>query len=193
MKRICVVIVAISLLFLFGCQNKPVPVEQSEKNFAAYQVAFNEIVAKYGYDIKEIYDENITPPKSYKDLLITINENEKIYIRMINSAYSSNWGLESFALVYSIKNSKSETKSFNTKLFVELANEISEKAITKGFCDEFLKAPESKYPASKYGFEKLNGELIAKETALNFFEDWSISYILNADGEGVLTFGGLVK
>ena len=60
-------------------------------------------------------------------------------------------------------------------------------------CDEFLSAPESKYAASKYGFQKLNGEIIAKEYPLNFFEDWCIFYELTKDHENILSFGGLTK
>ena len=75
-------------------------------------------------------------------------------------------------------------------MFVDLVNCISGKEISADFCNEFLNAPESKYSAEKTGYKKQDNELVSKEYALNFFEDWNISYHLTTEEE-VLTFGGL--
>ena len=112
---------------------------------------------------------------------------------MTNSAYNSKTGVESFNLQYTINDNESNKKNFNIDFFIELVNSVTGKIITKEFCDEFLQASENKFPTSKYGFEKLNGELIAKQKVLNFFEVWTITYVLSSNYEGTLSFDGLTK
>lgn len=193
LKKIVLILLILSLLYFGGCQTNRLSLNQSNKNFMIYQTSIDEIATQYGFNLKEEFDENIENQKSYKDLRITISNHSEVYIRIINSAYNSNTGVESFTLQYSIDNSENSKEFFNTDLFVNLVNSISGKTISKDFCDEFLQAPEKKYPATKFGFEKLNEELIAKQIMLDRSENWTITYVLSSKNEEELTFGGLTK
>lgn len=193
MRKVTMVIMIVSLAFgLCGCATKHLTIEQSKKNFAVYEKSLQEIADKYGLKLTSTEDKNIENQDSYKDFLITISSNVDIEIRIINSAYEAEKGVEGFNVNYKISVVDTEG-DFNMPLFVDLVNCVSGKNISVDYCNEFLNAPESKYSAEKYGYKKLNGEIIAKQHALNFFEDWNISYILSKDGEGILSFGGLTK
>ena len=182
-----------SILFgLCACTTKHLSIEQSTKNFAIYQNSLQEIADQYEVELTETKDINIENQNSYKDLCIIISIDVEIKIRIINSAYNSTTGVESFDVDYTLNNENSENQ-FNINLFVDLVNCISGKPISTDFCNEFLDAPETKYAAEKYGYEKLNGEIVAKMYPLNFWEDWTISYILSQQNEETLSFGGLTK
>lgn len=193
MRKVIIVAMILSLIFgLCGCNTRHLTVEQSKENFSVYQDSLQNIADEYDLELTATEDKNIENQDSYKDLIISISSDIHIRIRIINSAYESDKGVESFSIDYKIGNVDSED-DFNMQLFVDLANCISGKNISVDFCDEFLNAPESKYSAEKYGYKKLNGEIIVKQHPLNFFEDWNISYVLTKDQERTLTFGGLTK
>ena len=193
MRKVNMVIMIISLAFgLCACTTKHLTIEQSKENFAIYEESLKIITEKYDLELTSEEDKNIENQDSYKDFIITVSSNVEIEIRIINSAYESEKGVEGFNVNYRISNMNSEG-DFNIPLFVDLVNCLSGENISVDYCNEFLSAPESKYSAEKYGYKKLNGEIIAKQHALNFFEDWNISYILSEDGEATLSFGGLTK
>lgn len=178
------------VLGLCGCTTKHITIEQSQKNFLTYQDSLEKVASQYNLELTETKDFNFDDLDSIKDFVVFINTESQIRIRMINSAFESEKGVESFSIDYTIVNTDFEN-DFNIQLFVDLVNCISGKTVSVDLCNEFLSAPESKYAAEKYGFQKLNGEKIAKEYPLNSFEDWNISYVLNKDGEETLTLGGL--
>lgn len=193
MKRVDIIAVIISLLVsLCSCTTKQLTIEQSKKNFSIYQSSLQKVADSYDLKLISTKDEDIENQDLYSDYIITVSSNIYIYIRIINSAYESKKGVESFSIDYHINNEGSEN-DFNIQLFVDLANCISGEPISADFCEEFLNAPESKYSAEEYGYEKLNGETIAKAYPLNYFEDWEIFYILDKDNEETLSFGGLTK
>ena len=192
MRKVIVWIMIMSLLFgLCSCTTKHLSIEQSKKNFLAYQNELQKIANQYGLELTETTDSNIENQDSCKDLCIICGD-AKIKIRMINSAYNSKNGVESFDVNYTLNNQNSENL-FNLGLFVDIVNRISGKTISADFCKEFLDAPESKYAGEKYGYKKLNDEIIAKQYPLNFSEDWTIGYILSKQKEETLYFGGLTK
>ena len=145
------------IMNLFGCNTKHLTVEQSKKNFNVYQDAIQKIVDEYGYKMVETHDENVDNPDIIKDLSITINDFSKIEIRISNSAYNKPTGVEGLSIRYFLNDGDTQNE-FDTKFFVDIINSISGKSLSKEFCDSFLTAPEEKYPASRYGFDKLNGE-----------------------------------
>lgn len=190
MKKIVIMFVAFSLLLaLCGCNTKHITLEQSQKNFEVYHDFLKNITNQYKLDLVEKRDINIKNQDTYKDYSININSDIVIEIRIINSAWDSSKGVESFSIDYKITGNEPKNK-FNLPLFVDLVNCISGKEISVDFCNEFLNAPESKYSAEKNGYKKQDDEIVSKEYALNFFEDWNISYHLTTEEE-VLTFGGL--
>lgn len=193
MRKAIITIMLISLVFgLSGCTTKHLTIEQSQKNFSVYQDSLQKIANQYNLECTETEDKNIENQASYKDVEIIVSSNSVIKVRIINSAYESKKGVEGFSIDYKISDIDS-VSDYNIQLFVDLINCISGKEISADFCTEFLNAPESKYSAEKYGYEKRNGEITAKQLPLNFFEDWNISYILSKENEGTLTFGGLTK
>lgn len=188
-RRIMIgVIIIIALLELCGCTTKHLSVEQSNNNFTKYEKSLKEIADQYGYAV-ETTDNDETSDNAFKEIIIVVSNDEKIKIRMSNSAYDSSKGVESFSIDYT-KNSTDSDRTFVTDLFVDLVNCISGKTITVDFCDEFLEAPEKKYSASKYGYQKSSDELVAKIYSLNFFEDWTLSHFVYHEEEK-LSFGGL--
>lgn len=193
MRKVIVAIMLVSfVLSLSGCTTKYITIEQSQKNFSVYQDSLQKIADQYDLKLTAKEDKNIENQDSYKDFIITVSSNSVIEIRVINSAYESKKGVESFSIQYGISEIDS-VSDYNIPLFIDLVNSVSGREISADFCTEFLNAPENKYSAEKYGYKKLNGEIIAKQLPLNFFEDWNISYILSKDNEGILTFGGLTK
>jgi hypothetical protein len=193
MKKMMFVIIIISILALVGCVDRSISLSQSQKNFALFKESIRMISANYGYEVIELFDKNIEDQSTYKDLQITIDKNAEIYIRMDNNATYSEYGSQGFVLRYTITDSSINSEGFNINFFVDLVNSMSGKSITRDFCEEFLNSPESAYPASKYGFKKLNGELVVKQKNFGFFEDWLIKYTLDIDDEEQLLFGGLTK
>lgn len=188
-SKIFSTIVIISLLILYGCNTNQVTLEQSKENFINYYDYIQKIVKQYGCELVKTQNPMVENQDSCMDLDIYISENEKIYMRFINSAYSSSKGTESFSIEYTISNNKTNN-TFKIDLFVDLINSVSGKLISNEFCSSFLQAPEEQYSAEDYGFSKSDGVTIYKYYPLNFMEDWTIYYIQNEDNDEVLLFGG---
>ncbi len=185
MKKFVLLIMTLLICFLVGC-TKNISLEQSQKNFIVYGDSIKEIAEKYNCEITEFNREKVL--KTY----VNISDEEKIEIAISNSSENSEKGVESFYMKYEKANLTLNT-SFNRELFVDLANAISGKSISIDLLDDFLDAPESKYAAEDYGFQKINGEIIRKYYPLNFFEDWTLFYTLYEDNQEILEFRGLTK
>lgn len=183
------VILAISLC---SCTSKRVSVEQSMENFEIYKNSLQQIADRYEVDLIETENAGTKSQSAYKAFSVTINTDADIQVELFNSLETSAKEFEEFCITYTVKN-KEVGKSFNVDLFVDMVNCVSGKTITNDFCSEFLAAPESKYAAEKYGYQKSADELIAKKYPLNFMEDWSISYFLNNQNEESLCFSGITK
>lgn len=192
MKKSIIVSILLLQFCLSACGGHQVSVEQSQKNFTTYLSLLEDVVNEYGAELIETMDINIEDQDSYMDLGIEISNDETIAIRMINSAYDSKKGTESFSIDY-VLNNEDDDHQFNIDLFVELVNCISKKPISTTFCEEFLDAPENVYSAEDYGHSKQNGEIIFKLYSFNFSEDWTLCYILYEDQTERLTFGGLTS
>lgn len=194
MKKIIILAIILLSFSLFGCNPKVLTVEQSQSNYSSYRDSLQEIAQQYNMELVQIYNEHYENHDWYVNFTITETPNAYISIEISNTAYidKTNTGVESFSIDYYINNTDSQD-DYNIPLFVDLVNCVSGRIITVDYCEEFLNAPESKYSAERYGFQKMNGEIIAKEECLNFFEDWSIGYRLSKDNEQRLYFGGLTK
>jgi hypothetical protein len=193
MKKVFVAFSILLLLGLSGCNTKHLTIEQSQKNIVAYETSIQEIAANYGLVCEGNFNLTIERGANGRDISIKIGEKSRVEIYTSSSATESQSGIESFSVNYFIDDNKNHEEDFNLELFVDLVNAISGRELTMDFCNEFLEAPEGKYPASDYGYQKLNGEHIAKQFDFNFFGDWGISYILDKDYTEQLTFGGLTK
>lgn len=143
----------------------------------------------YGYTCEES-ERKIYPIPPYKIFIISINNNAYISVNIQNNPSDDDAHQERFSIDYIIEAEGYGKETFDTELFTEIANIMSGKKLEKDFCDEFLQAPESEYPASVHGFKKLNKEQIAKTCLFNFWGDWSISYYLRADYSQEMGFGG---
>ena len=195
------------LLYLCGYawffSPKHITKEQSLKNFTTYQTSLQEVSDKYNVKLKDITNEwfgeiSEETPDNIKIFQIVLSKHENIEIRFelsgVNLEESSSLkdkGVENFNISYNIDN-KSKG-SFNTDLFVDLANSVSGKKLDKYFCKEFLYAPESKYPASDHMMHKLNDEKIQKWHPLDYYNDWMIFYTLYEDSSEELSFNGWTK
>jgi len=119
-------------------------IEQSKRNFIAFQKSIIEIADSYGLVVEETFSQYFDEQQyTYKYLIISIDENSKIFIYMINTSDKSSFNIESFGLTYTINNNESKNYSFNIELFVKLVNVLSGKPITEELCNEFLDDPES--------------------------------------------------
>ena len=197
MKKTVIILLAVLLLLsgLSGCaEQKDVTIEQTLENADMYFEELQKLAERYNAEIEKTTHSYSDAQNCYAyiriDIIITISADEEIKIVIDNSTYNSTKGIESFSVNYYLNNDNVQHQ-FDTQIFTDVVNCVSGKKISVEFCDEFLAAPESEYPASKYGFDKLNGELVAKMHALNFLEDWMISYVMTKDGNEELSFGGL--
>ncbi len=117
-----------------------------------------------------------------KAFSIEIDENSyiEIVLQYRNVKYDPERGEETILLSYVITADSPDTQAniadFDTELFSALIQASSHKDVSVEKIFEFLSAPEEKYPASKYGFFKQNGEKVAKIQYLNFGGDWATVY-----------------
>lgn len=186
MKNFFTMIVVLSFFLLTGCQTNSFTAEQSLKNFEKYTALIEDIGLQYGLIVVED-DEDLE--SGIKDLIIEISDTSRIMIRMMNGVDDLQKGRETFSIVYTV----GENDAIDAGLFLELANIISGYELTQDFYDHFMQAPEEKYPSAKYGLEKTNDKEIFKLHAMNFFEDWMISYVKFLDSSEELSFGGLTN
>ena len=185
-------IVLIIFTLLCGCTTKRITLDQSKNNFSVYKNAIQEIANQYGLELTEVFNEYIEDPNSYQFFKLRIEPDGYIDIEMYYSGTDTEKGLETFAVEYHAGSAEPE-KAFDMPLFVNLSNCISGRKITTDLCEEFLNAPESKYAAEKYGYQKLNREKIAKKYEFNFFDNWQLYYFLTKEDEGILIFSGLTQ
>lgn len=172
-KRIILSVFVFSLITLCGCVKGPSldDCKSSLKNAAE------------GFKLELYEDEQ-------RNLKYSVfpNEGGLIEITLFNDDSENANTVSSFKVEYTKKSAEDD---FNVKLFVALVNSISRKSITEGYCNEFINAPEDRFPSSRYNHVKQEDELIAKWQALNFFEDWMITITTFSDGHEMLSFGGL--
>lgn len=137
MRKVIVAIMLVSfVLSLSGCTTKYITIEQSQKNFSVYQDSLQKIADQYDLKLTAKEDKNIENQDSYKDFIITVSSNSVIEIRVINSAYESKKGVESFSIQYGISDIDS-VSDYNIPLFIDLVNSVSGREISADFCTEF--------------------------------------------------------
>ena len=182
-----------SLKYCAPAHIRHLTVDQSEKNYAVYQKDLQETADRYGLEMREMNGEEKAAEAADRGFVIEVAPGAKISISFSNTATADGGskGAERFCMDYSIAKTGSD-EAFNVPLFVALVNCVSGRSISESYCSEFLQAPESKYAASRFGVQKLNGEIIAKQEPLNFGEDWVI-FDEEYNDERVLSFWGLTK
>lgn len=169
--------------------SKWIRISESKLHFVEAKNRIEQTVVPYDYCVEEATDPNIENQDIYMDLVIT-KDDERISIRLINSAVQSEYGIESFSINYEIMDNKNG--QFNTQLLADIINDIAEKRIDQSDIVEFLNASESKYPAEKYGYTKDEDMIVYKCRSFDFLEENMIYYKLNRHGNQIITYGGIM-
>lgn len=174
-----------------GCVNntKRILISESKLHFVEAKNRIEQTVLPYEYCVEEATDSNVENQDVYIDLVIT-KDDERISIRLINSAVQSEYGIESFSINYEIMDNKNG--QFNTQLLTDIINDIAEKRINQSDIVEFLNASESKYPAEKYGYTKNDDMIVYKCRSFDFWEENMIYYILDMYGNQKISYGGIM-
>lgn len=130
-----------------------------------------------------------------KSMEIKIKENEYIVISLgsgCNYDIGKN-GREGFDLDYEISDSKKRCM-INIDLCEEMINELSCRSIRKRFLKDFINAPESKYPKTKYGSEK-----VKKYYTYDFWGNTDLYYVVKpsmidkSEDEKILSYTSYLK
>ncbi len=191
MKKIVTYAIIILICLNFcGCVPHKISKPKAEDNFEEYEKEITDYVAQYGYELS-VENDDETEGYMNKDIYIVINDNESITV-YLEFSYDKNKGVEDFWMTYDMLKQES-LDDYDIGFYVGLVNLISGRELSLDFCKDFLYASEDEYPASRYNYNKLNGEKIAKMQALNFWEDWDISYTLYKEDNSELEFGGWTK
>ncbi|MBE6765390.1 MAG: hypothetical protein E7546_05870 [Ruminococcaceae bacterium] len=179
-------------LMCSACVRGLVSPEHSEANFYLLQSRIEDTAQEYGFSAIECSAEELED-YTYTMLTVEISEEEKITILLKNDSDSkTGYGKETFTIEYTNTN-PSGGDFCRTDLLCDLANTIAYKEFDKSFLEEFFSADESEYPASDFGFQKLNGEKIAKRHYFDSFENEMIAYTLDAENCETVTIWGRVK
>ncbi len=193
MKKNIIIVFFISFLMVLssGCVNntKRILISESKLHFVEAKNRIEQTVLPYEYCVEEATDSNVENQDVYIDLVIT-KDDERISIRLINSAVQSEYGIESFSINYEIMDNKNG--QFNTQLLTDIINDIAEKRINQSDIVEFLNASESKYPAEKYGYTKNDDMIVYKCRSFDFWEENMIYYILDMYGNQKISYGGIM-
>lgn len=166
--------------------------EQSSRDLKRHKILIEQVTEKYGLSIEETSLENYEN-HTYYNFTIEINSDEHINILLENTdATGRGFGSEVFCLEYINKNP--DVGNFaQIDLISDLVNAIAYKKFDKEFLKEFFNCNENKYPASDVGYEKLNGEKIAKQYNFDFWENETVWYILDSENCETITISGRLK
>ena len=192
-KFVVYMMIIVASMMLVACASNRYSVEESKNNFEGYAEKLSIIADSFGFVLQEkessIYYE---PDDKYICMVysIEISSDDRIEITLSNYPERRNKGTEEFTIEYTKNENVSD---YQIDLFVALVNTVSGKSISESYCTSFLNASEEEYSAARFGYQKLNGEVIAKMDHLNFFEDWTIKYLLYGDGAETLMFGGIIN
>lgn len=203
MRKITIwgLILIICSMIMTGCTKTVLlSYEQSKKNYSIYLDNVKSMFKKYhyNYEIKKVVDEDedVDDPgiNAAEVYVIEVDKRSKIEIILVNFT-NNHLGSESVDIYYNIqlKDLGEKHKYIDIDLFVRLIQCMSDYNLTPSICQEFLNASEEKYSADKYGETKEEDMLISKVNALNFLEDYWVSYDLTKDMEETFHFGGLTK
>lgn len=97
-----------------------------------------------------------------------------------------------FSIAY-ISNQCINSENSNMDLYLLLADIFTEEKLDKQFCDKFIDAPESDYPATASGYVKNENELEVKKKSLDFGENWYVYFYKYNDGSSKLIYYGYTK
>lgn len=197
MRKSYTFVILIIMLFISSCAPKYVTSEQSKLNFTEYQKAITDVAHKYNCTVKDESDIEHCNDYEYKDLIVIINENDKINISLINNK-QENTGLNRTEYFFVDYIQDNNSKQFNLDLFSDLINVISGKKITSKTCIAFLN--NDKYIKETSEFLVVE----RREHSLNFWEDWGLDYKLYYTGKSyeqysdnvgkeILSYAGLTK
>ena len=192
MKKLITVLIVVALLVLSVCfllfRNPTYNLDKLTEKFNKCYNGIESLTDKYNLEYKDRVTDEINSLKQY---YIIVNDKQRIDITFSTNATETQKGNGTFSISYTISD-VSDDNNFDVDLFTEVVNSISGKTITKVFTTEFLTASEEKYSVEKYGLSG-GGYAVEKMHALNFWEDWIISYELTYDNNAELRFYGYVK
>ena len=200
MKRIMAFVIAFALVLgLTGCncwtKTQSLTQEEAKKNFSNYEEQLKAVLTPYHLTLtRDAAEDDDSKYGIYRNYVIDLNDETyvKVWLHCNANKDVSGWpdtGYEMFSVDYY----SDGNREFNLELFTDIVNTISGRKITKEYCETFLSDPEEKHPASKYGLKKTEGEKVRKSESLNFWDDWSIDYILYDDETEEFSFSGLTK
>ena len=172
---------------------------ESLENFDTYVEKIDNVLQDHGYSNKVYVFSPTYIDCIEQNCRITFSDDKIIYITFINNGITnfdspSDKGIEQFnvKLVMNHDYIPIQYSSDDLSLFCDIVNCISRWNLSEDYCNEFLNAPEEKYLSDRYmGYEKKNDDFISKRKAINFFENWLISYDLKRNLTETLEFEGL--
>ncbi len=194
MKKLITVLFVVALLMLSVCfllfRNTTYTLDKLTEKFNKCYNRIETVTDKHNLESKNWATDKINSLKHY---YIIINDKQRIDIRFSTNATETQKGNGTFSISYTISEvNDDDDNNFDVDLFTEIVNLISGKTITTDFLTEFLTAPEEKYSVEKYGLSG-GGYAVEKMQALNFWEDWVISYELTYDNDAELQFYGYIR
>ena len=190
-----IIISTMLFLLLYICifsNVRDLTIVQSEENFEIYQNKIQHVIDSYGLYMTEVQDPYMENPELHKKLCISIDDDEKIWIYMSNSAQGDCLtGKEQFNISYIFYDSSLEDE-FNIELFVDIVNCVSGKKLSKESCTYFFLSRQFAVKQEGSPIPKLNEHIAEKQWSLNFLEEWTL-YFSQFGNEKKLMFGGLTE
>ena len=182
-KRIILfALISASLLNTSACTSiKNITVQESKNNFSVFRNDIENIISKSGYKMELLpQDKNvIAMPDYYRESYKIAVEGADVNIIMYNDNKTEFFTMDLQDNITD-KNEKVITLAKYAVLFSEVANCISGKTLSDKEYMNFLNAPAEKYNPEKYNrhIAPENAELEYKLDALDFGENWLLTYML---------------
>lgn len=203
LKRVTVLPLIAVVIILSGCSVKQVTIAESYQHFTEVSQKIMQVSEKY--DITFIDETNsfistFDDEKRYQmanRILSYDFDGGYIMISMQNDGYvedpspdADSSGKEKFYVCYCLS---SESKDFDTKLFTDLVNVMSDTTIAVEDCDEFLSAPASKYPPLLHDDDQTEQKMKSYDPFSKIRLDYDRYLYYNADNSGYteLSFSGI--
>ena len=183
----CILFIIICAFFLNSCGQELALQEEVWEHFDNSFEAIRLVASSFN---KTLSDENnishVPDDETSGDMRdsFTIIVDDNSYIRVSLQyriiKHDPERGEETIVLSYYIEpdspDAPADCADFDIEFFTALIHATSRKDVTEEMLKEFLSAPEDEYPASRYGFYKLNGERVAKTKYLNRWSDWALVF-----------------
>ena len=201
--------VTMCIILLVGCNQKYVLRENVEESFADCYIVLERVANAFDKTVGDTIRFQGLPMETAqgeirKAFSIIIDEGSyiEVLLQYRNLRSKPERGEETITLTYYVNSNNHELSAsettFNLDFFAALIKAVSREDVTKEDLSDFLLAPENKYPASKYGFYKMNEEKKKKIAYLNPGSDWArvqwgLAYYQRADSSYEFCYFGPVR